>query len=106
MGQIIFLGVMLAAVYALLILPQRRKDKQANTMLGALEEGDEIYLNSGIHGFVSDLEDGIAWITVAPGIDLKVSRTAIAGVLGDPADGEASDGEASDGDPAAADEDE
>jgi preprotein translocase subunit YajC len=84
-GQIIFLGVMLAAVYALLILPQRKKDKETKAMLAALEEGDEVILTSGIHGFVAGLENNVVWLTIAPNVDLKISRSAIAGVLADPA---------------------
>ncbi len=81
MGQVVFLVAIVLATYLLLYLPQQRKTKALNQMLAALQEGDEVYLNAGIHGFITALEDQIAWVEVAPGTDLKVSRSAIAGVI-------------------------
>lgn len=81
MGQVVFLVAIVLATYLLLFLPQQRKTKALNQMLSALEEGDEVYLTAGIHGFITALEDQIAWIEVSPGVDLKVSRSAIAGVI-------------------------
>ena len=81
MGQIVFLAVIILATYLLIFLPQQKKTRQANAMLAALSEGDEVYLTSGIHGFISALDDQIAWVEVAPGVDLKISRSAIAGTI-------------------------
>ena len=93
MGQIVFLAVIILATYLLIFLPQQRKTRAANAMLAALSEGDEVYLTSGIHGFISALDDQIAWIEVAPGIDLKISRSAIAGTIADPVEDDAEDTE-------------
>lgn len=87
MGQIVFLAAIILATYLLIFLPQQKKTRQANAMLAALSEGDEVYLTSGIHGFISALDDQIAWVEVAPGVDLKISRSAIAGTIDDPEGG-------------------
>lgn len=93
MGQIVFLAVIILATYLLIFLPQQRKTRAANAMLAALSEGDEVYLTSGIHGFISALDDQIAWIEVAPGFDLKISRSAIAGTIAEPVEDDAEDTE-------------
>ena len=41
MTQILFLGLMFAAMYFLMIAPQRKKQKQHEAMLKALQAGDE-----------------------------------------------------------------
>jgi preprotein translocase subunit YajC len=76
-----FLGITAAVMYLLILRPQQQKSKAAAAMLAKLEEGDEIVLNSGIHGFLTGIQGDVAWVEVAPGIDLKVSRNAIAGLV-------------------------
>lgn len=86
------LPVMVVVMYLVMIRPQQQKQKATVAMLASLEEGDEIILNSGIHGFLTATDGQVAWVEVAPGLDLKVSRSAIAGVV--PSSG-ASDADAS-----------
>lgn len=75
------LPVMVVVMYLVMIRPQQQKQKATVAMLASLEEGDEIILNSGIHGFLTATDGQVAWVEVAPGLDLKVSRSAIAGVV-------------------------
>jgi preprotein translocase subunit YajC len=75
-------------MYAVLILPQQRRNKEHRTLLAGLEEGDEVVLNSGIHGFISDIAGDIVWLEVADKVELKVSRSAIAAKVQAPAETE------------------
>ena len=45
----------------------------------SLAAGDEVLLNSGIHGVVKEVEEesGIIWLEVAQDLELKVLRTAV-----------------------------
>ncbi len=79
-----FLGITAVVMYLVMIRPQQSKAKAAAAMLASLEEGDEIITNSGIHGFLTGIEGDVAWVEVAPGMDLKISRSAIAGVVAPP----------------------
>ncbi len=74
-------AVIIAVFYVLVLLPQQRRQKAARELLAALSVGDEVVLESGIHGFISELEDTVVWVEVAPNVDLKVSRSAIASRL-------------------------
>ena len=69
------------AMYAFLILPKKRQQQKQDAMLGALDEGDEVLLNSGIYGFVSAIDDSILWVEVAENVELKVARSSISGVV-------------------------
>ena len=72
---IIVVGVLM---YAVLILPQQRRNKEHKSLLASLEEGDEIVTNSGIYGFINELTDDVIWLEVASGVELKVARASVA----------------------------
>lgn len=76
MANLILLGVLLV-VYAIIFLPQFRARQERRRAVEATTVGDEVVLNSGIHGFVSEIEDTVAWIEVSEGVELKVNRSAI-----------------------------
>jgi preprotein translocase subunit YajC len=46
-----------AAMYFLLIAPQRKKQKEHEKMLGALKAGDEIVTAGGIYGTITSVKD-------------------------------------------------
>jgi preprotein translocase subunit YajC len=72
-----FYAIIIIVFYLVLLLPQQRRQKEAKALLAAIKVGDEVVLSSGIHGFVSELEADVAWVEVAPNVDLKVSRSSI-----------------------------
>ena len=78
MAQFLPLILLAGVMYVALILPQQRRTKEHRSLLSTLEDGDEIVLNSGIHGFITQLDTDVVWMEVAPGVELKVSRSAIA----------------------------
>lgn len=79
MAQFIPLIVIFGLMYAVLILPQQKRTREHKALLQSLEEGDEVIMNSGIHGFIADIQSDILWIEVAEGVELKISRSSIAG---------------------------
>ena len=81
MTIILIYAAILLALYFMVWMPQRRRAKEQSTMLSSLGVGDEVVLNAGIHGFVTDIEDTVIWLEVAEGVELKVSRDAIAANL-------------------------
>jgi preprotein translocase subunit YajC len=62
----------------LMIVPQRRQMKAHQQLLAALDEGDAVLTSSGIYGVITELEDDIVYVEVAEGIELKMSRSAVA----------------------------
>ncbi len=78
MAQFLPIVVLGALMYVALILPQQRKTKEHRALLASLQEGDEVVLSSGIHGFVQAIDGNILWVEVADRVELKVDRSAIA----------------------------
>lgn len=78
MAQFLPIVVLGALMYVALILPQQRKTKEHRALLASLQEGDEVVLNSGIHGFVQAIDGTVLWIEVADRVELKVERSAVA----------------------------
>lgn len=67
------------AMYFLLLRPQRKRQKEARTLQDSLQEGDEVLLNSGIIGFVDEVDDdGIVWLNIADKVEIRVTKGAIA----------------------------
>lgn len=79
MQQVVPLILMLGVMFAVLWIPQQRKQKETRQMLASLEEGDEVIMNSGVHGFIATIDDNVVWLEVSPGVELKISRSAVAG---------------------------
>jgi len=72
---LIVVGVLM---YAVLILPQQRRNREHKELLASLEEGDEVLTSSGLYGFVAALDNEVLWLEVAEGIELKMSRGSVA----------------------------
>lgn len=79
MGSLVIFAVLLVAMYAVMIRPQQRRLKAQREMLAALKEGDLVLTASGIYGVITELSDTDAYIEVAQGIELKMTRSSIAG---------------------------
>jgi preprotein translocase subunit YajC len=55
--QILPLVLMFAAMYFLLIAPQRKKQKEHERMLSDLKPGDEVVTSGGIYGVITSVKD-------------------------------------------------
>jgi preprotein translocase subunit YajC len=94
MEALIFPALLFLVMYVALILPQQRRAKETRLLLGSLQEGDEVVTTSGIHGFINTLDEQIIWLEIADGVELKMSRSAVAGKVVDGDEGDADDDEA------------
>lgn len=72
---IIIVGVVM---YAVLILPQQRRNREHKSLIQSLEVGDEIVNNAGIYGFIAAIDNDILWLEVAEGVELKISKNTVA----------------------------
>lgn len=99
LGQFLPLLLVFGLMYLVLIVPQRRQKQKHQALLSSLADGDEVVLNSGIHGFVGAVDDNVVWLEVANGVELKVSKSAVAGKVADEsADDSPQDGDGKDED--------
>ncbi|MCY4663791.1 MAG: preprotein translocase subunit YajC [Acidimicrobiaceae bacterium] len=79
MEQFLIIILMFGALYYLLLRPQQKREKARRELVRSLQAGDEVVTNAGIHGVVAEVEDAVVWLEVAPDVELKLSRDAIAG---------------------------
>lgn len=75
--QIVILGVMMAAMWALLILPQQRRTKAHREMLAKLDVGDEILTAAGIYGEISEFDGETVFLAVSDTLEIKITRSSI-----------------------------
>ncbi len=74
----VFLALMFAIFYFLLIRPQQKRLKAHETLLKDLKKGDKVATNGGILGTVVKLEgDDVAVIEVAQGVRIRVEKSAV-----------------------------
>lgn len=89
-SPLFFLAAMLLLMWALLIRPQQRKEKELRTMLSKVEKGDSIVTTGGLHGKVTGVTDDVLTVELAPNVRVKVSRSAVTSRTAGKSEGEKS----------------
>lgn len=84
LSSFVFLGVMVAVFYLLILRPQRRRMKAQQELTTSLELGDRVQTIGGIQGLIRALDDETVVVEVEQG-RLRVARRAIASKLTDKA---------------------
>jgi len=70
-----------AIFYFLLILPQQRKQKKWQAMLGELKTGDKIVTSGGLRGTIISLKDDAVTLRVPPdNLKIEVTRGSVVSV--------------------------
>lgn len=70
-----------AIFYFLLILPQQRRQKKWQAMLGELKTGDKVTTSGGLRGTIISLRDDAVTLRVPPdNLKLEVSRASVVSV--------------------------
>ena len=77
--QLVVFLVLLVLMYAVLIVPQQRRVKAQRALLSALDEGDVVVTSAGIYGVITELAGNDCYLEVAEGIELKITKSSIAG---------------------------
>lgn len=80
MGQLLFFGLFFAAMWFLLIAPQRKKQKAHQQMIKSLGTGDEVLTTGGIYGIVTNVKDDRLVVRIAEGTKVEVARGSIQAV--------------------------
>jgi preprotein translocase subunit YajC len=80
-GGYIFILVLLVVMWFLLIRPQRRRQVESQRLQQSLAVGKEIVTAGGLYGTITALEDDEARVRIADGVEVRVAKRAIAGVL-------------------------
>lgn len=78
LNSLIFLLLLMAIFYFMLIRPQKRRVQQHQQLLESIGVGDEVVTIGGLHGTVRAIGDEDVEIEAAPGMTLRFVKSAIA----------------------------
>jgi preprotein translocase subunit YajC len=93
LSPLLLVGLLGVVFYFLLIRPQRRQQAQQRDLANNIDPGDEIVTHGGIYGTVTEVDDdeGTILLEVAPGIELRMLKGAVARRIESDAGGDADD---------------
>jgi preprotein translocase subunit YajC len=77
----IFILVLLALMWFMLIRPQRRRQVEAQRMLQTIEVGKEIVTAGGVYGTITAVDDDEVRLRIADGVEIRLAKRAVAGVI-------------------------
>jgi preprotein translocase subunit YajC len=67
-------------IYMVLLRPQRRRQAEQARMWASLREGDEVLTAGGLYGTITGFRDDDPVLEIAPSLEVRVARRAIAAV--------------------------
>ena len=73
----LILPIAVLAMFYLFYLPQQKQKKQLAALMTSLAEGDAVLTSGGIYGVIAEVEGDAVYLEVAPGIELKMSKSAV-----------------------------
>ena len=74
LGFMVLIG---AAMYFLMIRPQRRRLRETQELQRAIQVGDEVITNSGVYGFVNAMDGDVVWLEIADETEIRVARNSL-----------------------------
>jgi preprotein translocase subunit YajC len=76
-------ALIIGVFYVLIIMPQRRRQRELQDTISNIKAGDKIVTTGGIIGTVTMVRDDSLLIRSADKSMLEIARTAVAGIKGD-----------------------
>ena len=87
-SSLVLMGLIFAIFYFILILPMKQKQKKLDELQKVLKAGDRVIINPGIYGTVVGVEDDALQVRIADQTRIKVLRSAVAALQGQPTETE------------------
>ncbi len=79
--QYLFFPILILVMYFMLMRPQQKRMKEQRAMLAAIDVGDDVVTDGGIYGTISELDGDTAFLLVADGVEIKVTKASIANLV-------------------------
>jgi preprotein translocase subunit YajC len=81
MALILTMAALFGVMWFLLIRPQQRRQQAQRDLLASLHAGQEILIAGGIFGTIVDVDIEEVVVEVAPGVNVRVDKRAVATVI-------------------------
>ena len=75
---LVFLVLMFAMFYFLIIRPQRRRQQEHQALVASLKTGDRVITIGGIHGNIESITEDSVVLKIESGAMVRMSRSSIA----------------------------
>jgi preprotein translocase subunit YajC len=79
-GVLFIIIIAFLVLYLIVIRPQRKRQSQQQQMVSELRVGDEVLTAGGIYGTITQVDEDLVTVEIAPKTEVRVARRAIAGV--------------------------
>ena len=77
----LLVAVLFLVMYVTMIRPQARQAKAHRALVEALQKGDRVITQGGIHGTITRVDDTTVVMAVEDGTKIRVERSRVAAVL-------------------------
>ena len=78
---LLFPFVLLAIFYFFLIRPQIKRQKEHKALVDSVQKGDEVQIEGGVLGKITEIGDEFAKLEIADGVEIKIRRGAVSAVM-------------------------
>lgn len=69
--------IIVGIFYFLLLRPQQKEAKAQEDLLRALQKGDAVVTNTGLHGIVAEVKDSTVSLEIAPKVNVTVDKSSV-----------------------------
>ena len=83
LGMLVPFVLIFAVFYFIVILPAKKQQKKKDALIAGLQKGDRIVTTGGIYGTVATVEDDAFLVKIADNVKIRVTKSSIAGPVGD-----------------------
>jgi len=70
--------VIFGVFYLIVLRPMRKKQRDTETMLSSLKNGDRIVTSGGLYGTVVGVSDDLVQLRIAEHVKVQVAKSAVA----------------------------
>jgi preprotein translocase subunit YajC len=79
-GMLVVYGLFIAAMWFLMIAPQRKKQKEHAKMLSSIKAGDDILTSGGIYGTVVSVRDDRYVVRIGDSTKVEIAKSFVQAV--------------------------
>ncbi len=81
MMNLVLIGGLFVFMYFMIIRPQRKRQKDQKNLCGSLSKGDEVVMNSGMLGKITEVDENYLTLKASDSVELKFQKIAVHAVL-------------------------
>lgn len=70
-----------AVMWLLIVLPQRRRQRAHEELVGKLSPGDYVLTSGGLYGTVLEVGEDDLGLEVSPDVEVRVAKRAVTGLV-------------------------